>query len=151
MLNRTASLLQYAYHLIPGRETPATKQHLSYTALMPVDDIVQQAEDGAAEQQYVLGNLYAQGEYFTQDYQQAAHWFYRSARQHHAGAMYKMGLCFEHGYGVSKDETEAMRWFLAAQNAGYSGMLSARPSRRHPHFILLTLAMMTGYVLAQFI
>jgi len=153
MLTKTLNLLQTAgSKFSPTKQSSLVSTHRqSYTALMPVEEIRAQAKEGDAEQQYVLGNLYAYGETVAQDYQQAAHWFYQAAKQDHTGALYKMGVCFEYGYGVSKDHDEARRWYSAAQHAGYNEAAITPSTNRVTHFIPLTIAMLVGYFFAQLI
>ena len=52
--------------------------------------------------------------------------YYRSAAdQGHAGAQYRLGLCYANGKGVSKDVAEAKRWYQKAADRGHKGAKKA--------------------------
>jgi len=133
-----------------GKSMPK-KITATYTLLMPLADIQAQAEQGNAEQQYVLANLYCNGEGVAQDYRQAAKLFYHAALQDHRGAQSKLGLCFEYGYGIGKDEEEALRWYARAQQTGHTTPDSGITGETKSRIIPLAIAILIGYALAKFL
>jgi hypothetical protein len=82
------------------------------------------AEQGNADAQHALGNLYYDGHGplsmqfrygMNGQYAQAALWFRKAAEQGDADAQYNLGLLYDDGNGVPQDYTEAYFWFdLAA-------------------------------------
>ena len=49
----------------------------------------------------------------------AAKWFHRAAEQGHAESQYKLGECYRYGWGLEKDEVEAMKWYRKAAEQGH--------------------------------
>ena len=45
--------------------------------------------------------------------------FLLAANQRHVTAMYNLGMMYEQGYGVAKDDLKAMQWYHKAENHGY--------------------------------
>ena len=76
------------------------------------DLLYQAALLGLAEAQRDLGLWYYNSD--EHDYVQAVEWFWKSADQLDADAQYCLGLCYRHGNGVIKNDTQAFRWFLSA-------------------------------------
>jgi TPR repeat protein len=76
------------------------------------------AEQGDAEAQWSLGNLYLDGQGVPQDYTQAAFWWSKAAEQGHAQAQYNLGLSYGFGRGVRRDRTQAATWFRKAAEQG---------------------------------
>ena len=76
------------------------------------------AEQGAARAQFILGNMYRQGEGVAQDDAEAVRWYRLAAEQGLARAQYSLGLMYTIGWGVPQDHAEAMRWLgLAAEQS----------------------------------
>ena len=76
------------------------------------------AEEGDAEAQSRLGDLYAKGIGVGRDYGEAAKWYRKSAEQGNPNGQHWLGHCYLSGSGVAKDETEAFKWFREAANNG---------------------------------
>jgi TPR repeat protein len=76
------------------------------------------AEQGDAEAQSRLGDLYANGIGVGRDYGEAAMWYRKSAEQGNPNGQHWLGHCYLTGRGVGKDETEALKWFREAANNG---------------------------------
>ncbi len=69
---------------------------------------------------YRLGDIYS-GLFFTpspEDAAEAFKWFKLAAERGHADAALKVGLCYEDGKGVPKNEQEAIKWFTKAIEYG---------------------------------
>jgi uncharacterized protein len=45
-------------------------------------------------------------------------WFRKAAEQNAADAQYNLGVCYDSGEGVAKDEIEAYKWWLLAAAQG---------------------------------
>jgi hypothetical protein len=43
----------------------------------------------------------------------------RAAEKENIKAQYSLGECYEHGWGVEKDEANARHWFKTAADQGY--------------------------------
>ena len=64
--------------------------------------------------QYFLGNRYIR----AKNSEKAVVWYRQAAEKGHAGAQACLGLCYEDGYGVVPDDTEAFKWRLKAAKQG---------------------------------
>jgi TPR repeat protein len=80
-------------------------------AELHLDKLQRQAENGAADAQKKLGDLYAAGHCMAQDYAIAAMWFRRSAEKGNAGAQFQLANYTLEGREVRRDEKEAAQWF----------------------------------------
>lgn len=76
------------------------------------------AEQGVAEAQVNLGNLYMKGLGVPLDYVEARHWYEQAARQGNATAESKLGILYYYGLGTQIDMSEAARWFGKAAEQG---------------------------------
>jgi TPR repeat protein len=76
------------------------------------------AEQGNAEAQNLLGEMYFLGKGVTQDYQEAAKWYRKAAEQGRANAQYNLGFMYENGQGVKQDYQEAAKWYRKAAEQG---------------------------------
>ena len=55
-----------------------------------------------------------------QDYEQAVHWYTKSAKQGYAPAQYNLGLMYHNGAGVEQDSKQAAYWWEKAALLGYA-------------------------------
>ncbi len=78
------------------------------------------AEQGDAEQQFVLGVAYVEGLGVPQDETEALRWFRLAAEQGFAAAQNDLGIMYGTGRGVPQDETEAVRWYRLAAEQGFA-------------------------------
>jgi uncharacterized protein len=78
------------------------------------------AEQGDADAQFLLGNLYDEGRGVPQDYSEAIRWYRLSADQGHAPAQNNLAEIYRKGSGVPKDVGEAVKWFTQAAEHGYA-------------------------------
>jgi TPR repeat protein len=73
------------------------------------------AEQGDADAQFDLGDLYDTGRGVLRDYTQAALWYRKAAEQGDADAQDALGDLYNTGRGVPRDYAEAYFWYdLAA-------------------------------------
>ena len=78
------------------------------------------AEQGDADAQYNLGNVYVTGKGVPKDGAEAAKWFRRAADQGHATAQYNLGVLFGGGWGVPQNYAEAAKWYRLAAGQGHA-------------------------------
>jgi uncharacterized protein len=98
-----------------------------YSPAEHVQCLRQQAEQGDANAQYLLGLFYMiVEEPLTQDYEEAVKWFRRSANQGFAGAQFKLATMYWAGKGVKRDAIQAYMW---ANLAAAQGMDLAKGGR----------------------
>ena len=50
---------------------------------------------------------------------EAVTWYHKAAEQGHVAAQYKLGSCYENGYGVKKDKDRAKEWYRRAAEQGH--------------------------------
>ncbi len=72
------------------------------------------AEQGNAEAQFNLGNMYRKGLGVPQDYAEAVKWYRKAAEQGYAEAQFNLGSMYYHGYGVPQDYAQAHMWYKLA-------------------------------------
>ena len=72
------------------------------------------AEQGDADAQYNLGNMYYDGQGVPQDYKEAVRWYTKSAEQGDADAQSMVGVCYADGLGVAKNPIEGYAWYNIA-------------------------------------
>ena len=78
---------------------------------------IKAAEQGDAEAQFCLGNMYAEGHGVPRDEQQSTSWFRRAAEQGFTPAQVNLGVMYTQGQGVEPDLVEAHKWFNIAGGA----------------------------------
>lgn len=66
------------------------------------------ANEGNAEAQHQLGQLYLTGNGALQDFEEAVKWFTLAANQNYAPAQYELGLLYHIGQGVNIDNEKAI-------------------------------------------
>ena len=79
------------------------------------------AEQGLAEAQYKLGDMYYDmyyGDDVEQSYEKAVEWYLKAAEQGLAEAQYKLGDMYFYGRGVEQSDEEAAEWVLKAAEQG---------------------------------
>jgi hypothetical protein len=81
---------------------------------------MQHAENGNAESQYNIGNMFTKGNGTGIDLKQAVSWYEKAASQGHIKAAYKLGLAHYEGAGVRKNGKQALKWFSIAADDGYA-------------------------------
>lgn len=62
-----------------------------------------------------MGRCYEEGIGVKNNQHQAVYWYEESANQGYDKAQYKLGWCYENGYGVKKkDKKQAIEWYRKA-------------------------------------
>jgi len=77
------------------------------------------AEQGNANAQFSLGNLYQFGDGVTKDHKIAARWYERAAIQGVAKAQYNLGFLFYNSRQLNRDYRAAVKWFRLAAEQGF--------------------------------
>ncbi|MGO8882047.1 MAG: tetratricopeptide repeat protein [Desulfomonilaceae bacterium] len=77
------------------------------------------ADQGSAEAQFNMGDMYQAGKGVTQDYVEAQKWFHKAADQGSAEAQVWIGAMYEKGKGVAQDSAEALKWYRKAADLGF--------------------------------
>jgi TPR repeat protein len=75
------------------------------------------ADQGNAEAQELIGNMYIAGVVVKQDYAEGVKWIQKAAEQGYEVAQWRLSLIYRHGwFGAKQDWAEALFWeFLAAK------------------------------------
>ena len=75
---------------------------------------LERAEDGDAEAQNYVGEIFEKGLGQEPDYESAATWYQRAAEQDFARAQINLGFLYEQGLGVERDAATALNWYRRA-------------------------------------
>lgn len=76
------------------------------------------AEQGHAEAQFSLANMYSDGDGVSQHYATAAKWYRKAADQGHAKAQLNLAVMYGEGQGVKQDFAKAVQWCRKAAAQG---------------------------------
>ena len=76
------------------------------------------AEQGDADAQFNLGQMYRMGQGVAQDDAEAMKWYRKAAEQGHAKAQSNLGFMYDKGQGVAQDDAEAVKWYRKAAEQG---------------------------------
>ncbi|HEY8521316.1 MAG TPA: caspase family protein [Gammaproteobacteria bacterium] len=72
------------------------------------------AQQGDAEAQTIVGEIYERGLGAEPDYAAAAEWYRRAAEQGYSRAQFDLGALYEQGLGVPQDRLAALNWYRLA-------------------------------------
>ncbi|MCA1979294.1 MAG: sel1 repeat family protein [Thiobacillus sp.] len=76
------------------------------------------ADQGNADAQFNLGEMYAYGHGVPQDYKEAVSWYRRAAERGHIRAQKNLGIIYAYGLEVPQDYREAAVWNRRAAEQG---------------------------------
>lgn len=76
------------------------------------------AASGDASAEFEVAARLAEGKGTSQNYEEAARWYQRSATKGFAQSQYRLGTLYERGLGVSKDPARARIWYGRAAEQG---------------------------------
>jgi uncharacterized protein len=79
------------------------------------------AEQGHADAQSNLAQIYSYGKGVPQDYKTAVKWFKLAAEQGHTHAQYNLGFMYEKGQVVTQDVKTAVKWYRLSAEQGHAG------------------------------
>lgn len=82
------------------------------------NSLSQAADQGDAEAQFKIGNMYVGRQALPEDYAEAAKWYRKAAEQRHAKAQSQLGLMYVIGQGVPQDYAEAVQWCRKSADQG---------------------------------
>lgn len=82
------------------------------------DSIVDIANAGNADAQFVVGQLYYEGYGIEQDFPNAVVAYQKAANQGQAYAQLGLGRCYDYGKGVEKDLAKAVKYYYQAAQQG---------------------------------
>jgi hypothetical protein len=85
----------------------------------PIDDpqvliLLENAQQGDAAAQFLLGFVYAEGMGAAQDYGQAVRWYTKAAEQGHIDAQLMLAMMYAEGQKVVRDPQQAVKWYTTA-------------------------------------
>ena len=103
----------------PRRDTKQSTDQISVTPSR-VERLQRRAEQGDAEAQYTLGEMYYDGSVVSQNYAEAAKWTRKAAEQGHAEAQYFLGDMYYLGEGVAQSDTKSAEWTRKAAEQGHA-------------------------------
>jgi uncharacterized protein len=112
--------------LVPAytaRALEGTHERPDYSVTQQLQRLREDADEGSAFAQFVLGAMYHLGEVVPQDYTESAKWISRAADQGFVVAQVALGEMYALGQGVPEDAVLAHKWFnlSAAQAARITG------------------------------
>jgi hypothetical protein len=93
-----------------------------------IGDIIDLADEGDSEAQFLLASAYEDGLAVTQDCEQAVYWYTKAAIAWNLGAMYNLSLMYLYAYGVEPNVVKArnlMDRLLLAGSKPFSRKMSA--------------------------
>ncbi len=77
------------------------------------------ADNGSVKAQINLGGIYMEGAAgVRRNYAEAKRWYLMAAEHGSAFAQFNLGLLYEQGWGASKDEAQALQYYLLAAKQG---------------------------------
>lgn len=82
------------------------------------DFLMEAAEGGDADSQYVLAVIYETGKGVEQSNKEAAKWYTKSAEQGNKDAQFQLGGMYEKGVGVKQDSRQSIVWYTKAAAQG---------------------------------
>jgi TPR repeat protein len=77
------------------------------------------AENGDADSQVQLADIYRYGKGVKIDYKESFQWATKAAEQGNAQAQHYLGICYTYGMGVKMDPEVAFKWYLKAAEQGH--------------------------------
>jgi peptidoglycan hydrolase-like protein with peptidoglycan-binding domain len=91
----------------------------SLSANLSVIDLMVYANEGNAEAQFRVGNVYFMGFGMPPNKPEGIRYFRLAAAQGHILARFQLGSLYETGVGVEQSYSEAARWYRLAASQGY--------------------------------
>ncbi|MBF0311338.1 MAG: sel1 repeat family protein, partial [Magnetococcales bacterium] len=76
--------------------------------------LIQAAQSGHVEAQFLLGYILSEGEGVDRDLEQAIHWYRQAAVRGHDNARINLAIAYCEGDGVEKDMAKAYGWVCLA-------------------------------------
>jgi TPR repeat protein len=107
-------------------QTALPQTEVAEPGLLPsnVESLRKAAEQGNAEAESSLGDVYHSGNGVAQDNVQAVFWWRKAAEQGESVAQSNLGVAYEVGQGVPQNYDQAILWFRKAADQGNVGAQS---------------------------
>jgi len=112
---------------VPAREWLAVDNEIFFAVerrafeLGGFDDMCALAQSGNPRAQHLIGRAYSFGQFgAAQDFVVAAEWHRRASAAGEARSQISLGLAYDRGDGVRRDDREAARLYEAAANGGFA-------------------------------
>jgi hypothetical protein len=86
--------------------------------MQPIDHLQALAEQGDADAQCALGDLFAYHEGANLNPGRAMYWYRKAAEQGHVTAQWLLGAGYFNGVGVDQDVKQAEHWFRKSAEQG---------------------------------
>ena len=105
-----------------GNKIEASAPTVTAKELTPEEQFAEtkkKADAGDAKAQNILGLMYYEGQFVSQDYTEALKWLNLAAQQGDAEAQFYIGVMYDTGKGVYRDYAEAVKWFRLAAQQGH--------------------------------
>jgi len=83
-----------------------------------IDALRAKAEQGDAEAQHELGEIYATGRGIPRDHVKGFEWYLKAANQGHIKAQYALGFAYQFGIGTAQNSNEAVKWYKKSAEQG---------------------------------
>jgi hypothetical protein len=77
------------------------------------------AEEGDADAQFNIGNIYYNGIGVDENDKEAAVWYHKAAKQGHAAAQFDLASMYYIGQGVEENDEKAKKWYRKAAKQGH--------------------------------
>jgi TPR repeat protein len=90
------------------------------TPIKSLESLQTLAEQGQADAQFNLGNMYSEGQGVPQNYGKAAEWYQKAADLGFAEAQFNLGYMHYSGLGVPRNHRKARESFQMAADQGIS-------------------------------
>lgn len=74
-------------------------------------EILTLAEQGDAQAQFVLGNLYRDGQGVEKNLEETVRWWTKAAELGNVDAQFALGNIFSGGFGIPRDYVQSFMWF----------------------------------------
>lgn len=106
---------------VPTEIAPRTKEYVPTKQEdgVSVEHLKKLAKSGNSNAMLTLGKIYFEGRAGEkQDYKKAYEYFLEAAQQDNPQGMFNVAICYDAGYGVTKNLDEAIRWYYKAADYG---------------------------------
>ncbi|MBQ6063722.1 MAG: sel1 repeat family protein [Prevotella sp.] len=110
--------LTYTFALCNACMAKDTVKPKTVSKVDSVAMLIQRADSGNAVAQNLLGYWYYVGKNVKKDYQKAANWWAKAAKQENAHGVGNLAMCYQLGHGIKADSVMAMKLYLKAIELG---------------------------------
>ena len=116
---KTCAPLTLLIFILTGTSLPVGSAWAAkHSAIESIRKVAEQLGDPSA--QYILGNMYSNGNKIEKDHKQARYWYEQAAAQGHTGAQARLGILLMEGPKELRDSGEARKWLTQAADNGHA-------------------------------